>query len=126
MRRLHAVWIILLIIAVICALGFWSTCRTTSTMTMQLEQVAQEIKTGDLPQAYAHSRQAEQDWKQGHRVLCMFLGHELLESIDRKFAALPVMISYGEQAQAAMQCVELLGYMDQLRTAEIPRIENIL
>ncbi len=126
MKRLHAVWIIALLAAGVCALGLWSAIHTTGSMTARIEQVAQEIKNGDIPNAYAHSRETAQQWEEYHRMLCMFLSHKELENIGREFAKLPAMLSEGEPAQATLQCVQLLSYMKQLHTSEFPLVENIL
>ena len=126
MKRLHAVWILALAAAGICWFGIRGTYRTSTVMGEQIGQVAQEIKNGDLSQAYAHSQMAERQWKESHRILCIFLSHRELETVSREFHRLPVLLEQGETAQALVQCAELSNFMEQYKTSELPLIENIL
>lgn len=126
MKRLHAVWILALAVAGICAFGIGSTFRTSAAITRQIEQVVQEIKNGDLSQAHAHSQAAGQQWENSHRILCLFLSHKELETISRKFRTLPEMLAQGDAEQALLQCRELSVWMEQLKTSELPLLENIL
>lgn len=126
MNRLHAVWIIAVLAAGVCTFGLWTSADTEQTISGQIEQVAAEIKNGDIPKAYAYSCKAVQQWQGYHRVLCLFLSHKELDNIGREFEKLPAMLSEGETTQASLQCVQLLSYIHQLRTSEVPLVENIL
>ena len=126
MKRLHAVWILALAAAGICWFGISGTYRTSTVMSAHIEQVVQEIKNGDLSQAYAYSQTAERQWEKSHQILCMFLSHRELETVSREFHRLPVLLEQGKTSQALLQCAELSSFMEQYKTSELPLIENIL
>ena len=126
MKRIYVAWGMLALVILACVLGLWYANTASRGMSQRLESISEATKNGDLPHAYALSREAEQEWGRVHRWLCLFLSHDRLELIDRELAALPVALAYGESAQAAIQCAQLLEHMEQLFLAEMPRVENIL
>ena len=126
MRRIWAVWILLLILGGICTLGLWGTFRMTGQITASLEQVEDSLHRENLEEALQWSEKAQDDWPGSYRILCLFLSHDRLANIGKELDALTVYLEQGDAVQAAAQCAQVKYSLHLLRENEVPTPENIL
>ena len=126
MRRIWAVWILLLILWGICTLGLWGTFRMTGQITASLEQVEDSLHRENLEEALQWSEKAQDDWPGSYRILCLFLSHDRLANIGKELDALTVYLEQGDAVQAAAQCAQVKDSLHLLRENEVPTPENIL
>ncbi len=125
MKRMWAVLVLLALTLTISVLG----ARHTRAVTLQMERTVQEAKTaqerGDEDTALAFSRKAVSDWRDAHRVLCLYMLHDRLEDIDQTLAVLPELCQDEQREEFLSECDRSLAQFWYLNESELLTLDNL-
>lgn len=125
MKRLWIALALISIVLVTCVIGISYTQKITSEMTQTVEAAKEAQKRGDVNAAYELSTTAKNNWKDAHRVLCVYMVHNDLEEIDQTLALLPELCRNGAKDSFLSECDRGLTLISSLNESESPNIENI-
>lgn len=125
MKRIWASVIIFVVLIVVCILGTISTKNITTEVAQTVQGAKNAAESGDNSKAYTLSQKAVTDWHQKHEILCTYMPHARLESIDQTLAALPSLIHYGSTDQFSAECDRGITQIEYLNESETPIIQNI-
>lgn len=125
MKRMWAALALALFTVCLGVLGITHTRNVTSRMIQTISAAKSAGEAGDDAAAYVISRQAAEDWKNAHRILCLYMVHSRLEAIDQTLAALPELCLGDETREFLSQCDCGILQIDYLNESEIPNFDNI-
>ena len=125
MKRIWAALTLLVLTVAICAVGIGYTRNVTAKMTQTVSQAKAAQKRGDDAAACKLSEEAREDWKDAHRLLCVYMVHDRLEAIDVTLAAMPELCRNGAKDEFLSYCDQGLLQISYLNESEIPNLENI-
>ena len=125
MKRLWIALALLALVLVTCIIGISYTQKITSEMTQTVEKAKDAQKRGDVNAAYQLSTTAKNNWREAHRVLCVYMVHSDLEEIDQTLAVLPELCQNGAKDSFLSECDRGLTLLSSLNESVSPSIENI-
>lgn len=125
MKRLWASAIILVLVVVACIFGSNKTKQISKDMTQTIASAKNAANGGDMNTALKLSEKAITDWQDSHRILCMYMPHDRLESIDQTLSALPMLSYYGTTDQFTADCDRSITQIKYLNESELANLENI-
>jgi hypothetical protein len=126
MKRLWAALVLFVLVMAVCVLGIFHTERVTAQMVQNVTAAKEAQERGDGKAALQLSREAVQNWRADHPVLCMYMVHSRLENIDQTLSALPELCRNGAKDAFLSECDKGLAQLSYLTELEIPNLENIL
>jgi hypothetical protein len=124
-KRIWTALAIFVILVSVSAAGTSTTrkiCNETSA-AVTAAKAAQE--NGDAEKALKLSKTAVKGWHMSHRVLCMYMPHSKLESIEETISGLPMLCKYGAEDQFMADCDRSLEQLSYLMESEEPNMQNI-
>jgi hypothetical protein len=125
MKRMWAALALTLFTVCLGVFGLVHTRNVTSQMVRTVSAARAAGEAGERGEAYSFSRQAVEDWKNAHRILCLYMIHSRLEAIDQTLAALPELCREDEMQEFFSQCDCGILQIDYLNESEIPNLDNI-
>jgi hypothetical protein len=125
MKRLWVSAIILVSLLIICTLGYAQTRQISLSMTQTISSAKKAANGGNMDNALKLSQKAVNDWRECHKVLCMYMPHAKLEQIDQTLAGLPMLCYFGANDQFAADCDRSITQIGYLNESELPSLENI-
>ncbi|WP_312693032.1 DUF4363 family protein [Caproiciproducens sp.] len=126
MKRLWASAIILVLLISVCIYGTVTTKKVTEQMTQTILSARQAAEAGDLATARKLSEKAADDWHNYHEILCTFMPHAQLESIDQTLSGLPMLSYFEGTDQFGADCDRSITQIMYLNESQLPSIANIL
>lgn len=126
MKRLWVSAGILVILLITCTFGLIQTKKISKEMIQTLTSAKMATNEGDSDTALKLSQKAIEDWKHSHKILCTFMQHDKLESIDETLAGLPMLSYYRASDAFAADCDRGIAQIQSLNDSEIISIENVL
>lgn len=125
MKRMWIALALLVLTVSSCAVGITYTRSVTARMTQTVSQAKAAQKKGNAAAACRLSEQAKKDWKDAHRVLCVYMVHERLEALDETLAVMPELCRNGAKEEFLSECDRGLMQIAYLNESETPNLENV-
>jgi acyl-CoA reductase-like NAD-dependent aldehyde dehydrogenase len=125
MKRMWVALALFVLTVAACVVGITYTQNITAKMTETVSQAKAAQKRGDVDAACKLSEQAKSEWKEAHRLLCVYMVHDRLEEIDVTLAAMPELCRNGAEEEFLSECDRGLMQISYLNESEIPNLENI-
>lgn len=122
-------WIGIAILALLLTLGVTSNVaanlilKESEALLLQADEAAER---DDLQNALEKSRQAEQEWNKGKKMLHITMTHTLLDEVDASFSNLHTYGEEDEQTEYRACCRELLLKIQHIRDMDIPHYYHFL
>lgn len=126
MKRIWAAVAILVVVSGLCWWGVHTTIELSDVLSNALQEARSAAEQGDFARAAGLSNQAEERWREFHKVLSTFIQHARLEAIDLSLASLSPLIEHGAVDEFTSECARAAAQIASLREAELPILENIL
>lgn len=126
MKRIWAAIAIFAVVLGLCVWGLVSMTVTADTVLRQVEQIETAIQKEDYPMAIRLTEQTAERWDTSGRVLCGFLSHAQLETMDKELASLRVYLDAQESGRAMEHCAQLRTFWKHMQKTDLPLWENIL
>lgn len=122
-------WIGIAILALLLTLGVTSNVAANLILKESealLRQADEAVEQDDLQNALKKSRQAEQEWNKGKKMLHITMTHTLLDEVDASFSNLHTYGEEDEQTEYRVCCRELLLKIQHIRDMDIPHYYHFL
>ena len=122
-------WIGIAILALLLTLGITSNVAANLILKESealLRQADEAVERDDLQNALEKSRQAEQEWNKGKKMLHITMTHTLLDEVDASFSNLHTYGEEDEQTEYRVCCRELLLKIQHIRDMDIPHYYHFL
>lgn len=122
-------WIGIAILALLLTLGVTSNVAANLILKESealLRQADEAVERDDLQNALEKSRQAEQEWSKGKKMLHITMTHTLLDEVDASFSNLHTYGEEDEQTEYRVCCRELLLKIQHIRDMDIPHYYHFL
>nr|WP_319488275.1 DUF4363 family protein [uncultured Caproiciproducens sp.] len=126
MKRVWASAIILVLLIAVCIFGTVTTKKITEQMTQTITSARDAAASGDMDTALKLSEKAATDWHNYHELLCTFMPHAQLESIDQTLSGLPMLCYFDGTDQFGADCDRSITQIQYLNESQLPNIANIL
>ena len=126
MKRLWASGILLVLLLILCGLGYSTAQSSSRKMTEGLSRLRTEIYNGNYSTALAVSRNLQRQWEEEHRKLCTFMPHASLAPIQETLAELPALIQNHEIGILEARCSLAAAQFAQLTETETVTLDNVL
>lgn len=125
MKRMWAALILMILTVGMGVFGILHTQAVTERMMRTVASAKSAAEEEDRETALALSREAVKDWKDAHKILCLYMIHSRLEEIDKTLAALPELCGGEEKEEFLSECDRGLMQISYLNESETPIPENI-
>lgn len=126
MKRLWASAVILVVTLTLCWLGIITTLNHSTHLSEALEQAQAAVESGDIATAIQLSEQAESDWRDSHQIMCTYIPHTRLESLDMSLSTLAPLLRHGALDEFSAERARASAQIASLRETELPTLQNIL
>ncbi len=114
-----------MILLTVCTLGTLTTKQISTELTQTITNAKKAAENGDNSKAMQLSQKAVADWRKSHEILCTYMPHSRLESIDQTLAAMPMLSRYGATDQFTVECDRGITQIQFLNESETPILQNI-
>lgn len=122
-------WIGSAILALLLTLGVTSNIASGLILRKSealLRQADEAVGRNELQKALEKSRQAEEEWSKGKKMLHITMTHTLLDEVDASFSNLDTYGEEEEQTEYRVCCRELLLKLQHIRDMDIPHYYHFL
>lgn len=122
-------WIGTAILALLLTLGVTSNIASGLILRKSealLRQADEAVGRNELQKALEKSRQAEQEWSKGKKMLHITMTHTLLDEVDASFSNLDTYGEEEERTEYRACCRELLLKLQHIRDMDIPHYYHFL
>lgn len=123
-KGITAVLLALFLFAISLA-GLFYTSASMDTMETLLTQALEASYHKDSEKAAFFSQKAVDSWTNQHKILCTYMSHSKLETIDQSLATLSPLASYETWDQFTAECHRCLTMIHYLKDGETPTLDNI-
>ncbi len=121
--------VLLIILTCLVGLGFWNNAalwETTDQMTVQIEQIMQEIDGQRWDQASQQTARLEKNWHEKAKWWPVFLDHQEIDNIEFSLAKVKKYVDTHDKPLAQGQLSELHLMLEHIPEKETINLENIL
>lgn len=122
-------WIGTAILALLLTLGVTSNIASGLILRKSealLRQADEAVGRNELQKALEKSRQAEEEWSKGKKMLHITMTHTLLDEVDASFSNLDTYGEEEERTEYRVCCRELLLKLRHIRDMDIPHYYHFL
>ena len=126
MKRTIAAIVLMMIILSLCIAGTYMAKQITENNIHMVEEIKASVEQENFSGSLALSHSLQDRWQKSRKVLCLYMSHTRLESIEEAISSIIPLIQYKETGSALSTCDRIIVQLKGLQKSEIPLLENIL
>lgn len=126
MRRVWAAAALFAVVLFLSIGGLFTTGSAAGDMLERTERIETAVRQGDEAAALQLTEAAVARWEDQGQLLCAFLSHSQLETMDKELAGLSSSLEAGKLGLALEHCAQIRLFCRHLQKLDLPLWENIL
>lgn len=125
MSRLYGALIVLGVVIVLTASGFWINTQTAKEVLASLESAYDAAKEGDMDAAKTELEKAQQKWDEKMETMLLFISHGRLDRIEEAIHQSYDYLDSQERSLFLAECSAAILQTEHLIHTEYPYVNNI-
>lgn len=124
MKRITLCFILLFALLGISLAGIFHLKGCTETLSVALDEIIDDMKSGNAELAYQKTEEAKDFWEENNVYTFVYINQEKLFEIDSCFAKILGQAKENSD-EAISECLSLKTYISLLYHTQLPILENI-
>ncbi len=126
MYRLYGALVVLAIVAILSGSSFWVNTSAAAQVTGHLQEAYHSAETGDSHISAQHIRQAADMLQEYRQILCLFVSHRTIDSIEQTVAQAEICLRQKEIQPFLLYCRSAMDMTEDFSRLEYPYLHNII